>query len=235
MLCLNGFREIEPQSISHLFNNQLNTVKVHSIARSRDHFVHYLATALICRGYWFYICGRIPAGKDREAIDQKLIEKYDCNNSKNTRWRRKKAGKANVRYFRWDRFFVLMATKGEHKFFEQEADIKDIRKVPIKVGGYSISFRRDGRPRSITDHSQYRVHVRIETGSFKELVARFDHIATRMSANRLGAKLYEIPFRGYAPIRHQLCQLLKQVNRKRRRSGLSQLPREVLHFDRRLV
>ena len=125
-----------------------------------------------------------------------------------------------------------MATKGEHAFFEQEADIKDIRKIPIKVGGYSISFRRDGRPKSIVDHSQYRVHVRINDDCFKEMSAKFDHFATRMSANVLGAKFYEIPFQGYAPIRRQLCQLLRHINKKRRRSGLPQLPKECLHFHR---
>lgn len=202
------------------------------VARNRDHFVHYLATSLICRGYWFYVCGRIPKGKSAAAIDQKLIRKYDCNNSKSTRWRRKKAGKANVRYLRWNDFFVLISTKGEHRFFEEEADIKDVRKVPIKVGGYAISFRRDGRPKCKDDHRQYRVHIRIEDGRYKELAAEFDHFATRMSANALGAKLYEIPFEGYAPIRRQLCQLLRHVNKKRRRSGMSQLPKDCLHFHR---
>ncbi len=142
-------------------------------------------------------------------------------------------GEGNVRYFRWNVFFVLMSTNGEHCFFENEYDIKDIRKFPIKVGGYSISVRRDGRTKCKADNSQYRVHIRIEEDRYKELTARLDHFATRMSANVLGAKLYEIPYRGYAPIRRQLYQLLRQVNRKRRRSGLSQLPTEVLYFDRR--
>lgn len=31
-----------------------------------------------------------------------------------------------------------MATKGEHPFFEQEAEIEDILKIPIKAGEYSI-------------------------------------------------------------------------------------------------
>ena len=208
-------------------------MELRSVARNRDDFVHFLVTGLICRGYWFYVCGRIPAGKDSEVIDRKLIRKYDCNNSKSTRWRRKKAGKANVRYFRWNDFFILMSTKGEHRFFAEEADIKDIRKFPIKVGGYSISFRREGRPKCVADNSQYRVHVRIDDDHYKELTAKFNHFATRMSANVIAAKFYEIPFQGYAPIRRQLCQLLRQVNKKRRRSGLSQLPTEVLHFDRR--
>lgn len=125
-----------------------------------------------------------------------------------------------------------MATKGEHPFFEQEADIKDIRKIPIKVGGYSISFRRDGRPKSIADHQQYRVHVRIDDDHYKEMTAKFDRFSTRMSANGLAAKLYKIPFQGYAPIRRQLCQLLRQVNRKQHRSGLTQLPNEILHLNR---
>ena len=33
-------------------------------------------------------------------------------------------------------------------------------------------------------------------------------------------------------IRRQLCQLLRHINKKRRRSGLPQLPKECLHFHR---
>ncbi len=194
--------------------------------------MHCLVTSLICRGYWFYVCGRIPEGKDATAIDRKLIQKYDCNNSKSTRWRRKKNGFANVRYFRWNDFFVLIATKGQHLFFEEEADVKDIRKIPLKVGGYSISFRRDGSPR-FRKTQQHRVHVRIGDREYQELLARFEHYCTQLSAKKLAAELYQIPFEGYAPVRRQLCRLLRLVNKRRRRSGLSQLPSTCLHLRRR--
>jgi len=197
-------------------------------AYSQDGFVHYLVTSLICRGYWFYVTGWLPEGKDAAAIDRKLTDKYDCAVSKSARWRRKKLGKANVRYIRCGRFFLLIATKGEHAFFHEEASIRDIRKTPIKFGGYSISFRRDGRPSAELHKTQFRVHVRIEKSRFQELVAEFEHLALRRSEENLAAKLYELPFLGYAPVRRQLCTLLRQVNLKRRHSSLSQLPRECL-------
>jgi len=180
-------------------------------AYSRDGFVHYLVTSLICRGYWFYVTGWIPEGKDAATIDRKLTDKYDCLISKSSRWRRKKLGKANVRYIRCGRFFVLIATKGDHDFFHEEANIHDIRKTPIKFGGYSISFRRDGRPSAKSSTIQYRVHVRIEKEHYKELTAEFEAIATRRSADHVAARLYELPFHGYAPVRRQLCTLLREV------------------------
>lgn len=200
----------------------------HQCVYSRDGFVHYLVTSLICRGYWFYVTGWIPDGKDATAIDRKLTDKYDCAISKSARWRRKKLGKANVRYVRCGRFFLLIATKGEHGFFEEEANIRDIRKAPIKFNGYSISFRRDGRPTANATTIQYRVHVRIEKERFKELTAEFEAIGIRMSADRLAARLYELPFHGYAPVRRQLCTLLRLINRRRRRAGLTQLPKDCL-------
>lgn len=204
------------------------------VAHSRDGFVHYLVTSLICRGYWFYVTGWIPEGKDAESIDRKLIEKYDCAISKATRWRRKKLGKANVQYLRCGRFFMLIATKGEHRFFIEEASIRDIRKTPLKFSGYSISFRRDGRPSGKTNGIRYRVHVRIESERFREVLAEFQHLSVRLSDNQLSARLYELPFQGYAPVRRQLCALLRQVNRWRRKSGRTQLPKACLFLDRKL-
>ena len=201
-------------------------------AYSRDGFVHYLVTSLICRGYWFYVTGWIPEGKDAAAIDRKLTDKYDCCVSKSARWRRKKLGKANVRYIRCGRFFLLIATKGEHRFFQKEANIRDIRKTALKFGGYSISFRRDGRPAAQAKAIQYRVHVRIDKERFKEMLAEFEALAVRASADHLAARLYESPYRGYAPVRRQLCEVLRVVNRRRRRSGQPQLPKECLFFHR---
>ena len=201
------------------------------VSRSRDGFVHYLVTSIICRGYWFYVTGRIPDDKAPELIDEKLIAKYEAGIAKSTRWRRKKLGKANIRYLRWGRFFVIFATKGEHPFFTEEANIRDIRKIPLKVGGYSISFRRDGRPRSGRGE-QFRVHVRIEAERYKELLAEFEHYACRMSPDRLAAKLYELPFQGYAPVRRQLCSILRVINRRRCRAGMSVIPKESLFFHR---
>ena len=117
--------------------------------------VQYLAASVVCRGYWFYVAGIVPAGKDPAAVDAKLVEKYAANLPNSTRWRRKKARRANVRYLRHGRRFFLFATKGDHPLFAEEAGgVRDFRRHPLRVGGYSVSFRRDGR-----DQSRRRVHV----------------------------------------------------------------------------
>lgn len=129
---------------------------------------------------------------------------------------------------------MLIATKGEHRFFQEEANIRDIRKTSLKFSGYSISFRRDGRPSAMTNGIRYRVHVRIESECFRELLAEFQHLALRLTDNQLSARLYDLPFQGYAPVRRQLCALLRQVNRWRRKSGRTQLPKACLFLDRKL-
>ena len=58
----------------------------------------------------------------------------------------KRAGEVNVRYLRYGRWFLLIATGpcGEHHFFEEEVDIRDVQAVPIRFHGYELSYR-DGR------------------------------------------------------------------------------------------
>ncbi|TWU40065.1 hypothetical protein Q31b_34090 [Novipirellula aureliae] len=39
-----------------------------------------------------------------------------------------------------------MATRGEHRFFEEEANrIRDIRRVSLRYAGYSICYKLGGR------------------------------------------------------------------------------------------
>ena len=204
------------------------------VATSLDGFVQYLVTSLICRGYRWYVTGHIPKGKSAERIDEKLIAKYGSDRAKSTRWRRKKNGLANARYMRIEEFFIIMVTDGIHEFFHEEKDVKDIRIHPVRVGPYSISFRPDSKPAK-GDGGGRRVHVQIDSPKYQELEARFLHFSTRMKADALAGMLYELPYRGYAPVRSQLCQLLRKVNKKRKRSGLSQLPKECLFFHRRSV
>ncbi len=58
------------------------------------------------------------------------------------RARRKGGGLANLHYIRHGRVFVLIATHGQHPFFEHEGKVvRNIRRVPFKLGGYSVSHR----------------------------------------------------------------------------------------------
>ena len=42
-------------------------------------FVQQLSVAYIGRGYFFYVVGEIPEGKDPHSVDQKLIQQYSSS------------------------------------------------------------------------------------------------------------------------------------------------------------
>ncbi len=82
------------------------------VATSEAGFVQQLAVAYVHHGYWFYVTGTIPEHKYPLAVDSKLTNRYEVAISKWARARRKQAGKANVHYLRYGRYFVLVATRG---------------------------------------------------------------------------------------------------------------------------
>lgn len=206
------------------------------ITTSIEGFVQQLASCYLRHGYWWYVAGLIPEWKNCDLVDQKLISKYEVDVSESTRARRKRAGKANLQYLRHERFFVLMATKGSHSFFKQESGaIRDVRRVPIKFHGYSISYRPGGRTRSGEKDPKWHAHVEIERTRYKDLRAYLLELAPHRSATRLATEFYNFPFEPYAPVRRQMLNLHRAVNRVRRSAGFSQLPMEILPLRRRVV
>ena len=186
-------------------------------------FVQQLAVSYLGNGYWFYVVGEIPEGKDPRRVDEKLVTRYQIDLSKWARARRKRAGLANLQYLRHGRLFVLLATHGAHPFFEEEASsIRDARKTPIRFRGYSVSYR-NGHP-----------HVRIEQEEYKRLKAYFLELAPHRSAERLGSELARLPFEPYAPVRVQLLAVLRSINRERKRAGFEAVPRSCFRFVRRV-
>jgi hypothetical protein len=192
-------------------------------ATSPEGFVQQLAIAYLRNGYWFYVTGEIPEGKDPRRVDEKLVARYQIDLSKWARARRKQAGFANLQYIRFERFFVLLATHGIHTFFEEEAgSIRDARKTPIRFQGYSISYR-GGHP-----------HVRIEQEEYKRLKAYFLDVATHRSVERLERELGSLPFEPYAPVRRQLLVVLRAVNRERKKARFEIVPKSCFRFMRRI-
>ncbi len=47
-----------------------------AVATSVDGLVQQLACSYLRHGYWFYVVGQVPEGKDPSEIDEKLIRKY---------------------------------------------------------------------------------------------------------------------------------------------------------------
>jgi hypothetical protein len=205
-------------------------------ATSVEGFVQQIACCYLRHGYWFYVTSRVPKRKDPAAIDAKLVAKYGIAVSESTRARRKQAGIANLQLLRHGRFFVLIATKGQHRFRDEEADrIRDIRLIPIRYGGYSISYRRGGRTRTGAPDVKWHAHVEIERETYLDVRAKFLEQALRQRGADLALAFYELPFERYAPVRRQLLRVLAMVNEMRKQAGMSQIPHEALCLRRRPI
>ena len=136
-------------------------------------------------------------------------------------------GIANVHYLRYQRRFLLLATHGFHPFYDDEAkSIRDVRRIPIKVEGYSITVARGGYLRKLPEggpaprDTKWRVRVQIEAEVYKGLKAYFEDIAVHRTARQLAAELADLPFEPYAPVRRQLLNLVRYVNQRRAVAGL---------------
>jgi hypothetical protein len=212
------------------------------VATSVAGFVQQLVSCYLPHGYWFYVSGIIPPGKDPALTDEKLIAKYGIGVSRTSRARRKAVGVANVHYLRYQRRFLLLATHGFHPFFDEEAkNIRDARRIPIKFEGYSISVAKGGflqKPKggglAVRDQ-KWRVRVQIEAEMFKGLRAYFEDIALYRTADRLAAELADLPFEPYAPVRRQLLNVIRYINERRQAANLELVGFSVLRYRRRIV
>lgn len=187
-------------------------------------FIQQLAVGYVRNGYFFYVTGHIPEPKDPAAIDAKLVARYRVTVSKWARARRKAAGLCNTQYIRHGRFFVLLATHGEGTFFSEEGEaVRDVRRVPIKYGGYAVGY------------SGGHVQVRIERGRYLGLKAHLCQLATRRTAEEMARLIRaELQFEPYAPVRSQSLAILRAVNRARIIAGLAEVPKTCLRFRRRI-
>jgi hypothetical protein len=212
------------------------------VATSVAGFVQQLVSCYLPHGYWFYVSGFIPPGKNPESIDQKLMGKYGIGVSRTSRARRKAVGIANVHYIRYQRRFLLLATHGFHPFYDDEGrNIRDARRVPIKFEGYSISVAKGGFLRKAKDggaavrDQKWRVRVQIEAELFKGLRAYFEDIAPYRTNRALATELAGLPFEPYAPVRQQLLNLIRYINRRRETVNLAPVPFSALRYRRRIV
>lgn len=193
-------------------------------ATSLEGFIQQLAVAYLPHGYWFCVAGQIPPEKNAAAVDRKLMDRYGIECSRWARARKKRVGGANVHYLRWDRCFVLLATHGQHRFFEDEREnVFDVRRSPVRVAGYAVSVRQG--------HS----HVRLDSERYRELKNYFIERSTHRTAAEIAEELRSLPFEPYAPVRQQLFIILRALNRARKAAGFQQVPWTALRLRRRIV
>ncbi len=93
-------------------------------------FLQQLIT-LISHGYRYYCKTDYPQSKQKkwQAIDTKLIEKYNASIGKDRRYRNQQKGQANYLFIRWENQSLLLRSAGEY----QEPDDKfvDISIKPL--------------------------------------------------------------------------------------------------------
>jgi len=194
------------------------------IAASIEGFIQQVAVSYIRTGHFFYVSGRLGPETDGAAVDAKLIHKYGVDVSRWSRALRKQRGEANLQYIRYGRFFLLLATHGVSLFFELEGEqVHDCRRMPIKFAGYSLSYR-GGHP-----------HVRIDLEAYLGFKAAMVQEGLRLDKDGM-EELFAVPrFVPYAPVRRQLWNVWREVNRARTAAGLDPLREECLNLRRRIV
>lgn len=205
------------------------------IATSRTGFVQQVACSYVCKGYRFYVSGKVPEGVDPREIDEKLLTKYDIRKTDAQRYYNKhELKRANIQYIRFERDWLMLATPGKHiwKAIEAKNMADCSRGEPIKFQGYSI-YWKDGlyRPHRCKENpdgepeldDKKRVRVQICRTAFRELKAEFHGLATKRSAEWLATKIFNVPYEPYAPVRQQMIEILNAVNRRRKTSGIKTL------------
>lgn len=198
-------------------------------ARSVEAFVQQIAVSYVLNGYYFFVTGEIPEGKDPRGVDAKIIDRYGLNISKWRRCRRRRAGIAAVQYLRFGRSFVILATEGEHVFFDREAaTIRDLRRAPIKCFGYSIGCH-------LENDGTWHASVRIEDEAFRRLKESFNQAALCLGKEKLAVEIRSLPFAPFAPVRGQFVSILHLVNRLRKRAGLPLVPGGCVRRKRKPV
>ena len=200
------------------------------VATSVAGFVQQLAVGYIARGYYFYVSGKIPLGKNPTETDAKIIDQYAIDVSKWTRCRQRKTGAAGVQYLRYRNQFIILATHGEHLFFEAEnRNLRDIRIYPVRFMGYSIGCRNGRNGEGF--HPSVRIHAEV----YQDLKGRFEKLALHRDVDALAAALRAIPFEPYAPVRDQIQCIVRAVNRRRKVAGLEQIPPRIVFRERKPV
>ena len=207
-------------------------------ATTLEGFIQQLAVAYVARKYFFYVTGQVPKRLNAAEHDQRMLAKFDVARSKWSRYRRRKQcgpdgfPLANVQYLRYCNFWVLLATAGHHRFFDEHCRVDgrgggrlyfDVRERPISFGGYSIGWRG-------------RVTVRISPQTYRELRTYFvERAMLGRSTESLERDFATFPLEAYAGVVRQVQAIHRAVNRVRRTAGLPLVPQASLRVKRRVV
>lgn len=183
------------------------------VATTVEGFIQQVAVSYVLQGYFYYVLGEVPKGKEAEELDSKIRSRYALDVSKWVRARRRRRGQASIQYLRYRRAFVLLATDAADEPYKLEGACQDIREAPLRLFGYEIGCYQRGSGR-------WHPSVRVERASWRRIVRWFRRRAVSCAAGRLESWINRLPFAPFAPVRGQVLSLLVAINRKRKRASL---------------
>lgn len=180
------------------------------IATTPVNFLYRISAVYLRHGYYRYKFFEIPQGKDVGGVEQKLVDCYDITTCRMKRARRKRQGLANVVFVRYERQFVLMATGGRQAQFDRLTTY-DFRTTPFHFHDYSVGLLR------------HIPCVRVRQQLWCEVEKRLIRVALKHSRQELKRKIGTLPYANFPGVYWQKIELAKQIDKRRRRAGLSPL------------
>ncbi|MEM7756917.1 MAG: hypothetical protein AAF298_02120 [Cyanobacteria bacterium P01_A01_bin.40] len=160
-------------------------------------------------GYVRYALRIIPEHKDPSIIAKKLLLHYDCTYNRDIRKQRLRQGKANVVLLCFGHQFLLLATNGEHPEFEK-IDSLTFNENPLQFSGYSIGVKQ-GKP-----------YIQMTSRRFRGIKKTLSWMAVH-DHNRVTRYMKEISPFSFKGVSDQRWKLIKLVNQKRKKAGLSRI------------
>ena len=187
------------------------------VAASPAGFLRQLTTNILPYGFRYYFAGCIREPLKPERTDQKIIEHYQLAHLTKDRlsyYRQKQI--SVVRYLRYGRFYVILATEGsprtdvEHcfHFFVREKKIRNIRESPIHFQCYLISRK-------------IRLDVSLDCPTYKELASKCMQHAPHWKRPLLEEFIKQqfAQFEAYGGVRAQFSKIVGEINEIRKKSG----------------
>jgi hypothetical protein len=172
---------------------------------------------LIGHGYRFFCLTEYPVNKQDkwEAIDSKLIKKYDADVGKDKRYRNQQKGRANYMFLRWGKLALILRSGGEYE--ETDDRFVDIRnkELVLEVGNtMHIKIVPEGSKGRVTAYMDKQVYRDIKA----ELLDHCRHRRLDVLKGRFAA-LNGLP--AFSGITQQKAGLVTDIIREGKKHGLS--------------
>ena len=216
---------------------QRGTMPYRCIASSPEGLVQQVAVSYLRHGYWWYVTGRIPNGKDPESVDRKLIgEIRDRPNRPPTRlpqetWSRQHAIhplRQLVPAPRHGRPSLVQTTRTKpHPRLPSSSD--QVRRVFNQL---PPRWRHTNRAAASPNGTPVSASI---LGTYRELKAFFLNRACHRSVENLASDFARVPYARFAPVRRQLLTIQRSVNSARARVGHEPIPHSVLKLRRKIL